>query len=100
MIEQAGGRKVDAATGEYWRRALRHVEWRALVAELVIELQWTREQVLDQVDIPFLEELHRAWADVRRCAGWSRPISATSREPRPSKNYHELIAMFPSGTIK
>ena len=66
----------------------------------MIELHWTRDQVLDQVDIAFLEDLHRAWADfppLRRLA-----VAALGHKPRPrsSKNYHELIAMFPGGTIR
>ena len=29
----------------------------------MIELHWPRDQVLDQIDVPFLEDLRRAWAD-------------------------------------
>jgi hypothetical protein len=66
----------------------------------VIELGWTRDQVLDQVDSGFLEDLQQAWADCpplrRMIAGYLgiRPRS------RPSKNYNELVAMFPGGAIK
>jgi hypothetical protein len=66
----------------------------------VIELHWTRDQVLDQIDIGFLEDLHRAWADfppLRRLAA-----AALGHKPRAraSKDYHALIAMFPGGAIR
>lgn len=65
----------------------------------MIELHWTRDQVLDQIDVAFLEDLHRAWADfppLRRLAA-----AALGHKPRvrPSRNYQALIAMFPRGTI-
>jgi hypothetical protein len=66
----------------------------------VIELGWTREQVLDQVDIRFLDDLHRAWAD---CPPLRRMVAAYlgfQRRPVPSNNYQELVAMFPGGMIK
>jgi hypothetical protein len=75
------------------------VEWGALVAELVIELQWTRQQVLDQVDMPFLDELRRAWADCPPLRRLLAVYLGYKPKPRPSKNYHELLAMFPSGKI-
>jgi hypothetical protein len=56
--------------------------------------------VLDQVDAPFLEDLHRAWAD---CPPLRRMVAAyLGYRPRqkPSTNYHELLAMFPGGAIK
>jgi len=66
----------------------------------VIELHWTRDQVLDQVDILFLEDLHRAWADfppLRRLAA-----AALGHKPRAraSRDFSALIAMFPGGKIK
>jgi hypothetical protein len=63
-------------------------------------LRWTREQVLDQVDMPFLEDLRRAWAD---CPPPRRLLAASlGYQPpsRPSRNYHELLGMFPNGTIR
>jgi hypothetical protein len=66
----------------------------------VIELQWTREQVLDQVDLRFLEALRRAWAE---CPPARRLLAAYlgyKPKPRPSNNYHDLLAMFPGGTIR
>jgi hypothetical protein len=65
----------------------------------VIELGWTRDQVLDQIDAAFLDDLYRAWAECpplrRLFAAWlgHRPPS------KPSKNYNELLGMFPSGRI-
>jgi hypothetical protein len=66
----------------------------------VIELHWTRDQVLDQIDASFLEDLHRAWAE---CPPLRRMVAAyLGYKPRakPSRNYDELLAMFPSGAIK
>jgi hypothetical protein len=66
----------------------------------VIELQWTRDQVLDQVDVPFLEDLHRAWT---ACPPLRRLFAAYlghKPQAKASKNYHDLLAMFPTGTIK
>jgi hypothetical protein len=66
----------------------------------VIELHWTRDQVLDQVDIPFLEDLHRAWTNfppLRRLAA-----AALGYKPRSrlSRDYQTLLAMFPGGNIR
>jgi hypothetical protein len=83
-----GGERFDA------------IDWRALVAELVIELHWTRDEVLDQVDMTFLEDLHRAWTD---CPPTRRMVAAYlgfGRRPKPSKDYRALLAMFPNGTIR
>ncbi len=66
----------------------------------MIELNWTRDQVLDQVDIPFLEALRGAWAE---CPPLRRLLAAWlgfKPKPRPSKNFNELLAMFPGGAIK
>jgi hypothetical protein len=66
----------------------------------VIELHWTRDQVLDQVDAFFLEDLHRAWAD---CPPLRRIVAAYlghKPQTKSSKNYHDLLAMFPSGAIR
>ena len=66
----------------------------------MIELHWTRDQVLDQIDIPFLEDLRRAWEQwppLRKLIG-----SALGHVPKAaaSTNYHELLAMFPGGAIR
>jgi hypothetical protein len=66
----------------------------------VIELNWTREQVLDQVDMPFLEELRRVWA---QCPPLRRLLAVSlgyKPRPRPSRDYQELLAMFPGGAIR
>lgn len=66
----------------------------------MIELNWTRDQVLDQIDMFFVEDLRRAWADVppqrRLLAAWL----GFKPKPRPSKNFNELLAMFPGGAIR
>lgn len=56
--------------------------------------------MLDQIDVPFLEDLHRAWEEwppLRRVIG-----AALGHVPngRASRNYHELLAMFPGGAIR
>jgi hypothetical protein len=66
----------------------------------VIELHWTRDQVLDQIDVLFLADLHRAWSDfppLRRLAA-----AALGHKPRAraSRNYQALLAMFPGGVIR
>jgi hypothetical protein len=66
----------------------------------VIELNWTRDQVLDQIDIPFLDQLRRSFAE---CPPLRRLLAASlgyRPKPRASKEYHELLAMFPHGTIR
>ena len=71
-----------------------------LVADLVIELGWTRDQVLDQIDALFLEDLRRAWAD---CPPLRRIVAAyfgIKPRVRSSRNYRELLGLFPGGAIK
>ncbi len=66
----------------------------------MIELGWTRDEVLVQVDAPFLEDLQRAWSD---CPPLRRMVAAYlgyRPRSRASTNYQELLAMFPSGNIK
>jgi len=56
--------------------------------------------VLDQVDMPFLEQLRRAWAE---CPPLRRLFAATlgfRPKPLPSRDYRDLLAMFPGGAIK
>ena len=56
--------------------------------------------MLDQVDACFLEDLQRAWADcppIRRMIAAYLGYRASSK---PSRNYHELLGLFPGGTIK
>jgi hypothetical protein len=66
----------------------------------VIELHWTRDQVLDQVDIRFLEDLNRAWAECPPLRRMAAAYLGYKPRARQSKNYHELLAMFPSGAIR
>lgn len=56
--------------------------------------------MLDQVDMPFLEELRRAWSaapPLRRLLAASLGFKP---KPQPSRDYRELLAMFPGGAIK
>ena len=66
----------------------------------MIELHWTRDQVLDQVDIAFLEDLHRAWADCPPLRWLAAAYLGHKPPAKASRNYHDLLAMFPTGTIK
>lgn len=66
----------------------------------MIELHWTREQVLDQVDVPFLEDLHRAWADAPPLRKMVAVYLGHKPRGRTSRDYGDLLAMFPGGTIK
>jgi len=65
----------------------------------VIELHWTRDQVLDQVDVLFLEDLHRAWADCPPLRKMAAAYLGYKPRTKSSKNYRELLAMFPNGKI-
>jgi len=66
----------------------------------VIELRWTRDQVLDQVDVLFLEDLHRAWAQAPPLRKMVAAYFGYKPPTRASKNYGELLALFPGGTIR
>jgi hypothetical protein len=66
----------------------------------VIELHWTRDQVLDQVDAPFLEDLYRAWADAPPLRKMVAAYLGIKPRARASNDYRELLAMFPGGSIK
>ena len=77
VIEQAGGRKVDTAGEIAGGERFDAFDWRALVADLVIELNWTRDQVLDQVDVFFLEDLQS------RLGGLPAAAPAVRRLSRP-----------------
>jgi hypothetical protein len=56
--------------------------------------------VLDQIDVPFLEQLRQAWAESPPLRRLFAAYLGYKPRPRPSKNYHELLAMFPGGLIK
>lgn len=69
-----------------------------LVAELAIDLCWTRDEVLDQVDMPFLAALRRSFEDYPPL----RKIAAAfigHKRPKRSNDLNELLTMFPSGKI-
>ena len=66
----------------------------------MIELHWTRDQVLDQIDIAFLEDLHRAWSDFPPLRRLAAAYLGHKPRPRASMNYQELLAMFPNGAIR
>jgi hypothetical protein len=66
----------------------------------VIELHWTRDQVLDQVDVLFLEDLHRAWADAPPLRRTVAAYLGHKPRAKASRDYRELLAMFPHGAIK
>ncbi|MFZ0606851.1 MAG: hypothetical protein WBD53_04105 [Xanthobacteraceae bacterium] len=66
----------------------------------MIELHWTREQVLDQVDILFLEDLHRVWADAPPLRKAVAAYLGYKPRARASRDYSALLSMFPGGRIK
>ena len=66
----------------------------------MIELRWTRDQVLDQVDARFLDDLQRAWAEAPPIRKMVAAYLGYKPPARASRNYGELLAMFPNGTIK
>lgn len=66
----------------------------------MIELHWTRDQVLDQVDIPFIEDLRRAWADAPPLRKMVAAYLGYKPSARASRDYGALLTMFPGGTIK
>lgn len=66
----------------------------------MIELHWTRDQVLDQVDMLFLEDLQRAWSDAPPLRKMVAAYLGMKPRVRASKDYRELLAMFPGGAIK
>ena len=56
--------------------------------------------MLDQVDVPFLEDLHRAWADAPPLRKMVAVYLGHKPRGRTSRDYGDLLAMFPGGTIK
>ncbi len=64
----------------------------------MINLGWTRDQVLDQVDIPFLQTLRQSWEDyppVRMLLA-----AMIGHKPKQRGNIADLLEMFPDGVIK
>ncbi len=55
--------------------------------------------MLDQIDVFFLEDLRRAWADCPPLRRLAAAYVGYKPAAKSSKNYHELLAMFPSGAI-
>ena len=54
--------------------------------------------MLDQVDVPFLEDVHRSWKEappLRRMVA----AFAGHKPPKPA-DLSELLAMFPTGEIR
>lgn len=66
----------------------------------MIELHWTRDQVLDQVDVLFLEDLYRAWADCPPLRKMAAAYLGYKPRATSSRNYRDLLALFPNGTVK
>ena len=66
----------------------------------MIELGWTREEVLDQVDILFLGDLQRAWAEAPPLRKLAAAYFGYRPKRRASRDYGALLAMFPGGKIK
>lgn len=56
--------------------------------------------MLDQVDALFLEDLHRAWADAPPLRKMVAAYLGHRPRARPSRDFRELLAMFPNGMIK
>ena len=66
----------------------------------MIELHWTRDQVLDQVDALFLDDLHRAWADYPPLRKTVAAYLGFTPRAQASRNYADLLTMFPNGAIR
>lgn len=79
------------------------MNWDDLVAELIIELGWTKDEVLDQMTMPLLEALRRQWENwppVRVAVGAFMGHKPPNRNTNTSRDYAELLGMFPGGNIK
>jgi hypothetical protein len=50
--------------------------------------------------MPFLEACHRAWGDCPSLRRMKAAELGIKPKEKPTKNFHELAAMFPGGTIK
>lgn len=66
----------------------------------MIELGWTRDQVLDQVDVAFLEDLHRAWDEWPPLRKFFAAVHGHKPKPPPSTDYTQLLDMFPGGQLR
>ena len=65
----------------------------------MIELNWTRDEVLDQIDMLFLDDLQRAWADAPPVRKMVAAYLGYKPRSRASRDYDALLAMFPGGKI-
>lgn len=74
-------------------------DWLKLVATLCRRLGWTKNEVLDQVDMPFLEALQREWEDWPPIEVWVASYFGHKPKQR-SSDFTELLAMFPGGQIR
>jgi hypothetical protein len=50
--------------------------------------------------MPFLEDLHRAWADCPPLRKMVAALLGLKPRAKASRDYRELLAMFPNGTIR
>ena len=75
-------------------------DWAELVASLVVRLGWTWDEVLDQVDMPRLEAIRNFWEDHPPLCDVVASYFGIEPRKKPSNNFDELLAMFPSGVIK
>ena len=65
-----------------------------------MDLGWTRDQVLDQIDCDFMDALGRSWADCPPLRRMAAAYLGIKPKDKPSKNLAELLGMFPGGVIK
>jgi hypothetical protein len=66
-----------------------------------VRLGWTWDQALDQLNQPVIEAFNRTWAEdcPPLCDMVAGYLQIKPKE-KPSRNYDELLAMFPGGVIK
>lgn len=63
-------------------------------------MHWTRDQVLDQIDMPFLDALKSVWEDWPPLRKYYAAVHGHKPPAPVSRDYSELAAMFPGGVIK
>ncbi len=56
--------------------------------------------MLDQVDAFFLADLRRAWTESPPLRRLAAAYLGFHPPPKASRDYHELLALFPAGTIR
>jgi hypothetical protein len=52
------------------------------------------------VDVPFLEDLNRAWAEWPPLRKFMALAHGHKPKPPPSSDYMQLVGMFPGGAIR